>query len=182
MLFRGCVQKSLKPTINTATELVLNAANFKTYIATDSVCCGALEGHLSDKTAKLKRVKENISHWKSTIQKNKIDFSKSFETNFIKTLQDKGINFRLFTFHRAAIPEGTDFGIKNYKGLRSYYLTEQTAFIPRFLNLEYNPINSTSKSITKKLKYNFDWSHRSYWKLNFRKINLCWLKCCGDWN
>ena len=74
LLFRGCVQKSLKPTINTATELVLNASNCKTFIATDSVCCGALEGHLSDKTAKLKRVKENISHWKSTIQKNKIDF------------------------------------------------------------------------------------------------------------
>ncbi len=99
--------------------------------------------------------KPAVKNFDQALQKNKIDFSKSFETNFIKTLQDKGINFRLFTFHRAAIPEGTDFGIKNYKGLRSYYLTEQTAFIPRFLNLEYNPLNSTSKSITKKLKYNF---------------------------
>ena len=68
------MQKSLKPTINTATELVLNAANCKTFIAADSVCCGALEGHLSDKPAKLKRVKENISHWTSVIQKNEIDF------------------------------------------------------------------------------------------------------------
>ncbi|GIR48312.1 MAG: hypothetical protein CM15mP58_04090 [Burkholderiaceae bacterium] len=65
--------KITKPTINTATELVLNAANCKTFIATDSICCGALEGHLSDKTAKLKRVKENISHWKAHT-KNKIDF------------------------------------------------------------------------------------------------------------
>ena len=74
LIFQGCVQKSLRPTINGATEIVLQASNCKTFIASDSVCCGALEGHLSDKKAKLNRVKQNIQYWAKLIQRNNIDF------------------------------------------------------------------------------------------------------------
>ncbi len=97
--------------------------------------------------------KSKVKNFDQALQKNKIDFSKSFETNLLNEIQKNNFNFRYITYHRSAIPEGTDFGIKNYKGLRSYYLTERTAVIPSFINLDYHLINSTSKSIAKKLKY-----------------------------
>ena len=70
-------------------------------------------------------------------------------------MQDVDVNFKYLTYHRAAVPEGTDFGVKNYRGLRSYYLTEKLSFIPELLKLDYHPINSTSNSIVKKLKGTF---------------------------
>ena len=97
--------------------------------------------------------KSKVKNFDQALQKNKIDFSKSFETNLLNEIQTNNFNFRYITYHRSAIPEGTDFGIKNYKGLRSYYLTERTSVIPSLINLEYHLLNSTSKSIAKKLKY-----------------------------
>ena len=69
--------------------------------------------------------KSKVKNFDQTLQKNRIDFSKSFESNLIRSLQDVDVNFKYLTYHRAAVPEGTDFGVKNYKGLRSYYLTEK---------------------------------------------------------
>ena len=62
---------------------------------------------------------------------------------------------RTHVYHRSAVPEGTDYGINDYKGLRSFYLTDNFEFIPKFMNLDYHLINSTSNSISKKLKYSF---------------------------
>lgn len=114
--------------------------------------------------------KSKVENFDQALQKNKIDFSKSFETNLINEIQKNNFNFRYITYHRSAIPEGTDFGIKNYKGLRSYYLTERTSFIPIFLNLNYHLINSTSRSITKKLKYKFS-KYIQKKMINQNKIN-----------
>ena len=97
--------------------------------------------------------KSKVKNFDQALQKNKIDLSKSFESNMLNEIQKNDFNFRYITYHRSAIPEGTDFGIKNYRGLRSYYLTERTSFIPNLINLDYHLLNSTSKSIAKKLKY-----------------------------
>jgi glycolate oxidase iron-sulfur subunit len=73
LVFRGCVQKSLRPSISKAAEQVLTLAGFNVTVASNSVCCGALEGHLSDKFGKLSRVRENIKYWGELIEKKSID-------------------------------------------------------------------------------------------------------------
>lgn len=53
-------------------------------------------------------------------------------------LQRGGVAARWIAYHRNGIPEGSAASINDYRGLRSYVLTENTAWVPRLLNLDYH--------------------------------------------
>ena len=97
----------------------------------------------------------NVESFSNTLQQKKISLKKVQNENLIKSLQEKGVLTRLHVYHRSGMPEGTDYGINDYKGLRSYYLIDKLEFIPKTMKLDYHLINSTSNSISKKLKYEF---------------------------
>jgi Sulfatase len=58
--------------------------------------------------------------------------------SLIARLQRGGVAARWISNHRNGIPEGSAAHTNDYRGLRSYLLTENTAWIPRLLNLEYH--------------------------------------------
>ncbi len=104
----------------------------------------------------------NVDSFSNSLQQKKLSLKKVKNDNLIKSLQENGVLARTHVYHRSAVPEGTDYGINDYKGLRSFYLTDNLEFIPKFMKLDYHLINSTSNSISKKLKYGF--------QANFRKL------------
>ena len=53
-------------------------------------------------------------------------------------LQRGGAAARWIAYHRNGSPEGSAASINDYRGLRSYLLTENTAWVPRLLNLDYH--------------------------------------------
>jgi predicted AlkP superfamily pyrophosphatase or phosphodiesterase len=110
----------------------------------------------------------NVDSFSNSLQQKKINLKKIENDNLIKSLQENGVLARTHVYHRSAVPEGTDYGINDYKGLRSFYLTDNLEFIPKLMNLDYHLINSTSNSISKKLKYNF----QSYFRKLFVKNKI----------
>ena len=62
LLMPGCVQPSLRPTINAATARVLDAAGIELTVASGG-CCGAIRQHLVDPQGALREVRSNIDAW-----------------------------------------------------------------------------------------------------------------------
>ena len=113
----------------------------------------------------------NVESFSNSLQQKKISLKKVQNENLLKSLQDKKILTRFHVYHRSAIPEGTDYGINDYRGLRSYYLTDKLNFIPELMNLDYHLINSTSNSISKKLQYEFQGNFRKLFVKDKNKKN-----------
>jgi len=114
----------------------------------------------------------NVESFSNALQQKKLSLKKIENRNLIKSLQEKGVLTKLHIYHRSGIPEGTDYGINDYKGLRSYYLTDKLVFIPKIMKLDYHLINSTSTSISKKLKYNFQKNLRKFFTFKTKKNDL----------
>jgi glycolate oxidase iron-sulfur subunit len=63
IIFQGCVQPGLAPTINAATRLVLDKLGIGTVTVTDENCCGALSHHLDAQAKARATAKRNIDCW-----------------------------------------------------------------------------------------------------------------------
>tara|TARA_E500000178_G_scaffold49538_1_gene44920 strand:+ start:39409 stop:40656 length:1248 start_codon:yes stop_codon:yes gene_type:complete len=74
LLFQGCVQKSLIPSINEATSKILTFCGFDVITVKKSECCGAIRGHLSDSKGQIKNIKRNIDLWWPLIEQKKLAF------------------------------------------------------------------------------------------------------------
>lgn len=57
------------------------------------------------------------------------------EPGLLHRLQEANVNTRWISYHNNGIP---DVRNQRYRGLRSTYLTGSTAWLPRFLNIDYN--------------------------------------------
>jgi glycolate oxidase iron-sulfur subunit len=67
LLMPGCVQPSLRPTINAATARVFDAAGIEVQIASGG-CCGAIRQHLADPHGALREVRANVDAWWPAIE------------------------------------------------------------------------------------------------------------------
>jgi glycolate oxidase iron-sulfur subunit len=68
LLMAGCVQPSLRPTINAATARVFDAAGIEVKIASGGGCCGAIRHHLTDSQGALREVRANVDAWWPAIE------------------------------------------------------------------------------------------------------------------
>jgi glycolate oxidase iron-sulfur subunit len=66
LLMAGCVQPSLRPTINAATARVFDAAGIELTLA--SGCCGAIRQHLADPQGALREARSNIDAWSPALE------------------------------------------------------------------------------------------------------------------
>lgn len=65
--------------------------------------------------------------------------------NLLACLQGRGVRSRWASYHRNAFPEGCAAHFSNYRGLRSYFLTENFTWVPRSLGLEYHVAINNSR-------------------------------------
>ena len=63
LLFTGCVQKPLAPSINQKAKQILELLNYEVIETKQQECCGAIEQHLSFNTKAKKRINSNIKNW-----------------------------------------------------------------------------------------------------------------------
>jgi glycolate oxidase iron-sulfur subunit len=63
LLLDGCVQSTLAPNINQATEKLLNALNIGVVKAKNTGCCGALAYHLTEHDIGIDHAKQLIDKW-----------------------------------------------------------------------------------------------------------------------
>ena len=63
LMLAGCVQPSLAPNINSATQRVLDAAGMEVLVAREAGCCGAVKYHLADSSGAKAQIKANIDAW-----------------------------------------------------------------------------------------------------------------------
>ena len=63
ILLQGCVQPTMAPNINLATQKVLDTLGINTIILDKTECCGAISHHLSKQTHALKTMRRNIDAW-----------------------------------------------------------------------------------------------------------------------
>ena len=63
LMLAGCVQPSMSPNINTATQRVLDAVGVQTVVAPQAGCCGAVKFHLNDAEAAKVQMRANIDAW-----------------------------------------------------------------------------------------------------------------------
>ncbi|HEY6898460.1 MAG TPA: glycolate oxidase subunit GlcF [Rhodocyclaceae bacterium] len=63
LLLAGCVQPSLTPNIQPATERVLAAVGIRAITAPKAGCCGAIRQHLDDHSGALNDARRNIDAW-----------------------------------------------------------------------------------------------------------------------
>ncbi|MDC0948878.1 glycolate oxidase subunit GlcF [Gammaproteobacteria bacterium] len=68
VLLEGCVQPSMKPSINAATRRVLDAIGVSVMATPGSGCCGALRYHLDDERGALDDMRRNIDAWWPAIE------------------------------------------------------------------------------------------------------------------
>ena len=69
ILLQGCVQPSLAPAINRATQRVLDRLGIATRLIDNAGCCGALPHHLDDSERALAMARSNIDAWWPSIEK-----------------------------------------------------------------------------------------------------------------
>ena len=73
LLLAGCVQPTMKPTIDTATIRVLDRLGIGTQIVAGAGCCGALNFHLDDQDTARSQMRANIDAWLPYVESGKID-------------------------------------------------------------------------------------------------------------
>ena len=74
ILFLGCVQKSMLPSINEATQKILKVCDYSYSAIDNNDCCGAIRSHLSDNEGQIKNVKRNIDLWWPEISDGNIKY------------------------------------------------------------------------------------------------------------
>ncbi len=67
LTIKGCVQSTLAPQINQATESVLNQSNFQVE-ESNAGCCGAMAFHLTELKQAEKIIRANIDNWYEKLQ------------------------------------------------------------------------------------------------------------------
>jgi len=72
LLLRGCVQPSMRPSIDRATARVLAAAGIETVYAGGTGCCGAVRTHLGDADGGLADMRRNIDAWMPKVQSEEV--------------------------------------------------------------------------------------------------------------
>ncbi len=60
------------------------------------------------------------------------------DRNLVRALQRHGVSTRWMVYHRNGTPEASSAEANSYRGLRSYFLTQQYTWVPRFLALDYH--------------------------------------------
>jgi glycolate oxidase iron-sulfur subunit len=68
LLMAGCVQPALRPTIDSATARVFDAAGIEIRVAPARACCGAIRHHLADPQGALREARANIDAWWPAIE------------------------------------------------------------------------------------------------------------------
>jgi len=68
LLMTGCVQPALRPTIDSATARVFDAAGIEIRVAPARACCGAIRHHLADAQGALREARANIDAWWPAIE------------------------------------------------------------------------------------------------------------------
>ena len=68
LLMTGCVQPALRPTIDSATARVFDAAGIEIRVAPARACCGAIRHHLADPQGALREARANIDAWWPAIE------------------------------------------------------------------------------------------------------------------
>lgn len=63
LLMTGCVQPSLRPSIDAATARVFDAAGIELLPTSSGRCCGAIRQHLADPEGALREVRRNVEAW-----------------------------------------------------------------------------------------------------------------------
>lgn len=73
LMLAGCVQPSLSPNINHATQRVLNAFDVQTWVSNNAGCCGALRFHMNDQEGGRADMRRNIDAWWPYIENGSIE-------------------------------------------------------------------------------------------------------------
>jgi glycolate oxidase iron-sulfur subunit len=73
LLFEGCVQPGMLPSIDAATMRVLDAAGIQAVRVKGTACCGALRSHLGDPSGGLDHMRRNIDAWWPLIASESIE-------------------------------------------------------------------------------------------------------------
>jgi glycolate oxidase iron-sulfur subunit len=73
LMLAGCVQPSMMPNINSATERVLDAAGIQTLIAAQAGCCGAVKFHLNDQAGGRAQMRANIDAWWPAVERGGVE-------------------------------------------------------------------------------------------------------------
>jgi glycolate oxidase iron-sulfur subunit len=69
LMLSGCVQPSMMPNVNTATQRVFDALGIEIVTAPDAGCCGAIRLHLGYNDEALDDVRNNIDAWWPHVEK-----------------------------------------------------------------------------------------------------------------
>jgi glycolate oxidase iron-sulfur subunit len=69
LMLSGCVQPSMMPNVNTATQRVFDALGIEIVTASDAGCCGAIRLHLGYNDDALDDVRNNIDAWWPYVEK-----------------------------------------------------------------------------------------------------------------
>ncbi len=73
LLIPGCVQPALKPQIDNAAKIIFDRLNIECIEPEISRCCGSLSHHLNAEDEAIAIIKNNIDHWLSIIEQQKIE-------------------------------------------------------------------------------------------------------------
>lgn len=65
-LLTGCVMEGLMPSLNRATERVLGENGYRSVVAQDQVCCGALHAHAGDTATARGLARQNITAFEAS--------------------------------------------------------------------------------------------------------------------
>jgi glycolate oxidase iron-sulfur subunit len=73
LMLSGCVQPSMMPNINTATERVLDAAGIQAIAPPEAGCCGAVRFHLDDQEGGRAQMRANIDAWWPYVETGEVE-------------------------------------------------------------------------------------------------------------
>lgn len=63
---------------------------------------------------------------------------KEIKNSLLLKLKSEKIQFKTISSHRNSLPEGSELHSNKYNGLRSYFLTQNMIWIPKYLGLDYS--------------------------------------------
>jgi glycolate oxidase iron-sulfur subunit len=73
LMMAGCVQPSLRPSIDAATARVFDAVGIELQIVPGGGCCGAIRQHLADPQGALREARRNIDAWWPAIESGRCE-------------------------------------------------------------------------------------------------------------
>ena len=93
-LLAGCAQLVLAPEINAATIRLLTRLGVEVVVARDAGCCGALNHHMGQHDAAMRRARANIAAWSREIDGEGLDAIVINASGCGTTVKDYGFMFR----------------------------------------------------------------------------------------